>query len=405
MSNRTRKNAARSYLDTVLKQHEPFTKKAKRTYWKLMNTVRDRSVILKAIPSNRCCHRYDVRTLVFGCRRIASYPKQWIRPLETWQPEGDYAVAQFRSLMSHLFEEYPAPNHLALSWINLYYSFEPWYIELYLHMAKGLGIRQYSGSPLPLELNRSAAIWFNCSPDDLDPEFALEWSLVRSWGGDEKVARLFATECTFSLKKETARFWESAIRFLMKYMPITDQEVLEIILFLNQQKYEPAEDTWGRGGGAEPLQPGFSLKGRTLKSLRRHMIHWREELLAKRPELGTVTHDWQPMEVGSLQFQEDGTQWTIEELTNDKSLIIEGTVMQNCVGDYVRNCTLRQSSIWSMRAGRNGYRKRICTIEVSPDSRVVVQFKAKANSSPSDKCREVLKQWAEREGLVIGIYC
>ncbi len=53
---------------------------------------------------------------------------------------------QFRSLVSHLFDEFPVPTFMAPVWACA--ADKPWEIDMYLHLAAGRSVRQFE---LPLD--------------------------------------------------------------------------------------------------------------------------------------------------------------------------------------------------------------------------------------------------------------
>jgi hypothetical protein len=176
----------------------------------------------------------------------------------------------------------------------------------------------------------------------------------------------------------------------------------QIIEFIHQQRFEPAEYVWGHGAGSEPLQPNFEIRGRSLRSLRRHMSHWREEFLPRMQELPNRSAPvWPATGIGSFQYDDGCRSWTIEELLTGKALVIEGGVMHHCVASYIHFCVRRQTSIWSMKICEDEQSKRVLTIQVSPTSRTIVQAKGRKNAPPDDRSWAILQKWAEQERLVL----
>jgi hypothetical protein len=200
-------------------------------------------------------------------------------------------------------------------------------------------------------------------------------------------------------------FWETVIGFLMKNLPLSNKEILEIVWFIDQQRFRPAETVWGPGAGQQPLQPDFSLKGRSLMSLRRHMTNWRAEVQPRFPEPERVpeqessTHEWKKTEIQPFCHSVGDSLWTIEELLSDKELRVEGGIMEHCVATYIRACARRQTSIWSMKVQEGERRRRVLTIEVLPRTKTIWQSKGKRNSPPTDEAKTLLERWADQEGL------
>ncbi|WP_158261267.1 MULTISPECIES: PcfJ domain-containing protein [Pirellulaceae] len=300
--------------------------------------------------------------------------------------------------MKHLFERYPVPNFLAFAWMRP--QAKRWYHELYVHMAAGSGVRQFKEKP-GIPLTPAAAKYFLKAPDHLSPVEAMRWAQIRAFGGCKPLALELVRNTILKELTRDERFWETVIRFLIReklsYLP----EASMLVDFIDQQKYQPAEKVWGRGGGPLPLQPEFTMKGRTLRSLQRHMYNWRKELLLKQPSLAKRNFHWDAIEVQPMVHQDGNIRWLIFELLNDRALMLEGAAMDHCVGDYVEQCAERKSSIWSLRIHAKGCPKRMVTIEIDPERKAIVQANAKSNEDPSPAAKEILQRWATREGLAM----
>ena len=172
-----------------------------------------------------------------------------------------------------------------------------------------------------------------------------------------------------------------------------------MVWFIDKQRFRPADTVWGPGAGLQPLQPEFTLRGRSLMSLRRHMANCRTELLAKLPPLIPSTPGWERTNIGPFRQAQGDVLWTIDELLTDKELRVEGGIMQHCVATYIHDCARRRTSIWSMKVQQGERRKRLLTIEVAPRTRTIWQAKGRRNSPPNDLANEMLHRWAEQEGL------
>jgi hypothetical protein len=73
--------------------------------------------------------------------------------------------------------------------------------------------------------------------------------------------------------------------------------------------------------------------------------------------------------------------------------------MRHCVATYAESCARRRTSIWSMQMENQRGRHRVLTIEVDPIKRTVYQARRKCNCVPQPVEREIMEQWAAREGL------
>ena len=152
------------------------------------------------------------------------------------------------------------------------------------------------------------------------------------------LARLLMMSPSLVIPTEYEDFWESVIRYLIMNQPIPANEVSAIVWFIDQQRFRPAETVWGPGAGQVPLQPNFSLRCRSLMSLRRHMANWRTEFLAKLPPLIPSTPGWDGTDIQPFRYSQGERHWTIDELLTDNELRVEGGIMQHCVATYIHDC-------------------------------------------------------------------
>lgn len=336
------------------------------------------------------------RRIIGGMVRMARQWPSWVRPPEGWAAPPASPFVQFRSLAGHLFARYAVPNFMAAVWLGGDSEQASWQQGLFLHLGLGRSVRQYR---TPIRLTREMARYFMQAPDDLSVELALRWSQVRGLRGEDRLARAVLQTC---LAQPTADepFWESVVRFLVRNEPLSEEEARQIVEFLHRQRFQPAEVVWGRGAGPEPLQPEFSLRGRSLMSLRRHMVHWRDEVRPKPPSLSVQAESvWPRTGIGPFRSSVDGRLWTIDELLTGRELRAEGGIMRHCVATYIPQCARRRTSIWSMRVWEEDRQRRVLTIEVSPATRIIWQAKGKRNAAPDETARSVLLRWARQEGL------
>lgn len=396
----SRKQQMKQYVDEMLVCHQPCVRH-RRAYWNLIREVRTKSEILSVGFDPAIRKPEHLRVYIRALSYIGKYRTKWIRQPETWRPEKFPAEptsnrVALRSLMKHLFERYPVPDFLAYAWLRPHAK--RWIHDLYVHMAAGFGVRQFRGKP-GIALTPTAAKFFVKAPAHLAPVEAMRWAQIRGFGGGKPLANELVRNTLLKEPTRDERFWETVIRFLIREKPNYVPHASSLVDFVDQQKFQPAEKVWGRGGGPLPLQPDFSMKGRTLRSLQRHMSNWRQELLLKRPSLAKRNYHWDAIEVQPMVHQDGDVKWLIFELLNDRALMLEGAAMDHCVAEYVDECAQRKSSIWSLRIHAKGCPKRMVTIEVDPERKMIVQANAKSNEDPSPAAKEILQRWAMREGL------
>ncbi len=394
------RDSAKYWLDRHLRRSAKRVSRYKRQYWRLVHAVRSRSQLLTPTSVWDAYACAQATRVICACVRIAQHsdawhPDQWHRAPEQWCPPEGSAHAQLTSLVQHLFEMYPVPEFLTAIWWSE--RSEYWERDLYLHLARGAGVRRFQW-PFELRITKSIARWFVSAPPGMLPFQALRWAQVHALGGDDQLARIIATCTRLREPLDEEPFWETVLRFLIRNMPLSRIEIILIVIFIHCQRFQPGELIWGPGGGSEPLQPEFSLRGRTLMSLRRHMANWRDDVRPRLPP-PDQRKSWEPTTISGFEIAHDDEVWTIGELLTDRALFVEGNNMQHCVAEFIDECARRETSIWSMKVCREEIRRRVLTIEVDPESKIVKQAQGKRNSDPSPAARRILRQWAEQEQL------
>ncbi|WP_417385828.1 PcfJ domain-containing protein [Gimesia sp.] len=401
MTSQQRKHHAARRVDDLITQRADSLNGFRNDFWKLMHVIRARTDILspRRMVDNSVSVR-EVEQIVNACVRIACHRFSWKRSPFDWDVPASSPFVQLRSLVHHLFDDYPVPEFMTSVWWKAYP--QQWEIDLYLYLAIGKGVRQFAKhSPLPL--TRRMAALFMQAPDDLSPGAACRWSQVLALGGNERLARCLIDLPLLAEATSAEPFWETVIRFLIQYQPVSTVETAEIVKFIQDQRFEPAEQIWGCGAGSDPVQPDFSLRGRTLMSLRRHMANWRNDLIVKGYQppvsLDPLDKPWQSCCIDAFRLEQDGIAWSIEELLTPRALKQEGARMQHCVAEYISYCKNRISSIWSMRMHQGELRKRILTIEVIPETKTIYQARGKLNRAPTESDMKILIRWAAQTGL------
>ncbi|HEX5471094.1 MAG TPA: PcfJ domain-containing protein [Lacipirellulaceae bacterium] len=335
--------------------------------------------------------------ILAGLVEIARRRGGWLRPIHKWLPPQASQFVQFRSLVNHLFARYMVPNFMASVWLRPRPEAASW-LALFLHLGRGKSIRQFD---TPIRLTKRMARYFMLAPDDLSVEQALRWAQVRGLGGKAKLART-VVDTWLRVPTTDEPFCKTLIEFLVSNWPMSLDEVRQIIQFVHDQRFQPAETTWGLGAGPEPLQPDFVVRGLSLRSIRRRMAHWREEVIRMNPTL-VVQSDtiWPATDIGSFRYDDGDVLWTVEELLSGKALKVDGGIMDHCVATYIHACFRRWTSIWSLKAHEGERSRRILTIQVSPRTRRILQAKGRKNVAPDEQSWLVLKQWANQERLAL----
>lgn len=400
MTSQTQKHHASRGLDDLITQRAQKLKKHRKQFWKLIHLIRANTGLLSPCASSTYNNPSCAKRVVDACERMARRRHHWQRFPEAWSAPAASPFVQLRSLVQHLFDRYPVPNFMAPVWWSEKQNH--WELSLYLYLATGRSVRQFSGLK-HLPITKRMAALFMQAPDDLRPIETFRWAQILSLGGDARLARILINQTHLWAPTADEAYWQTVILFLIQNQPLSAAEIVEIVRFIHEQRYEPAEIVWGRGAGDDPVQPDFSLRGRTLMSLRRHQANWRSELIEKGfmppPHINPLDFPWAQSEIGSFHLDQEGTLWSIEELLTPRQLRTEGRIMQHCVTDYISACARRKTTIWSMKYKTGRRRRRTLTIEVLPKTKVILQASGKQNCTPGDDAKNILRRWAKQEGL------
>lgn len=141
--------------------------------------------------------------------------------------------------------------------------------------------------------------------------------------------------------------------------------------------------------------PSFSLKGRTLGSLRKLAEEWHRHSYSVRVR---TFETWLP-KFQLWEVREKRRLVRAIELTDNRALAHEGRVQRHCVFTYVRRCGLGLSRIISMRFfDAVGDLVDRITIEVDSKEGRVVQVRGRQNRRMTDEERVLVAKWSEENG-------
>ena len=341
-------------------------------------------------------------THIQGIAALANHHESWIRPLETWKVKKHNRDRQFSELARHLLAAYAVPSFMDSVWFNGNITHQDWF----KHIGTGQNIR--TAPDLPILLTKKMAHHFLKAPKDYTVAEALRWGQVHALGGDRYlVDALRQTRLTRTFSNDD--FWLNVIRFFTANPMLDVNHVNPIVDYIWHQRYENRRVFIERGVAREigPAQPNFSMNGRTPETLLRQVEAWHSEL-GRQVKGGDL--EWIRSGIGEFHFLEGSEAarnmrfWSIRELLSSDELIDEGRAMQHCVSTYAGSCHAGRSSIWTMEIEDENGRRKILTIEVAPRVKAIRQVRGKRNRSPTPKEKNLLRNWADQEGLSFGEY-
>ncbi|HTG43131.1 MAG TPA: PcfJ domain-containing protein, partial [Verrucomicrobiae bacterium] len=195
-------------------------------------------------------------------------------------------------------------------------------------------------------------------------------------------------------------FWRTVLGFFISNSDFPATQIGEAIEFIHAMRFGgeeiPSADRCHRRA---PICPDFRIEGRNTNSLLRLMHRWHLETADSQHPVTS----WPPSGIDPFRFldkREDGMdrEWSVVELCNSAALIAEGRAMSHCVATFIDKCRRRACSIWSLRLRIQDQEKRMATIEVAPNRRIV-QIKARCNTFAGDRSQDMILRWSELAGL------
>lgn len=338
--------------------------------------------------------------LVTALRRVAEWHIYWIKKPSEWKCKSYNARRQFSSLVRHLFSKYYVPVFMDEAWLNPQNRYQEWFIDI----GGGQNIRKSSG--IPVALTKMMAHHFLQAPNECTIVQAFRWGQVKGIGGSERLARaIMASRVGRQFGHD--EFWQTVIQFFVNNDGMLDMnQIAPIIDYIQNQKFEEGR-IFGAGGYqyVPPVQPNFSMKGRTVQALIAQTEAWHKLLTKVKDHKKTV---WESCGInGYEKIEGEGSScrvFNITELTNTKQLKEEGNAMHHCVYSYAGSCACGRTAIYSMTMTNSSGSERMLTIEVIPQTRTIIQARKKYNAACSALDSRIMHGWATKEGLKFASY-
>ncbi len=316
----------------------------------------------------------------------------WKAEPEDWEPRGKSTHTIFSSLVDHLIVEYPVPRFL----YGVFYHHNIWGYDgtlamFFAHLASGgSAYRHMKSGFMPVVMTRKMCHIFLNMPSGTFFFHAIRAAQVEALGGTRVLAEAICESSLGRGFKDDERFWLTVMRWFCEN-PIGDNaQIAPLIDYIAEMRRR------GRG---------YSMKGRTVRSLVRGMEAWHRELARAR---GVKAAVYVPsgLKAGSWKFKTDGddgantyTTWTMTEILSTAALAAEGRTMSHCVLMYAGSISRRKTSIWSLRC--DGIRR--LTVRVSSETKAVVEARGKCNRRATPAEMNKLNRWAQMNGLSIKI--
>lgn len=321
----------------------------------------------------------------------------WVRRIEDWIPKSNNAYKSFKSIIEHLFCEYPVPEFMLGCWKNKFGRDIDWF----LHLASGKSARELIKFPVPLT-KKLAHEFINTPYPGYTIDDAIRRAQILSLGGDYRFAdAILMSRLRHDYKNND--FWVSIFQYLINVDMLNMDEVGTILDYINEIKFvnKYGLDENGKRTYA-PVNQNFQVKGRRIDNLIRDVQEWHKEL-SKTGKL-KLNDAWTGTGIKPFIVEEGNPEksnykkYELSEITTSKELHNEGKKMHHCVFSYLSSCKNGNCSIFSLRL----WGESLATIEVR--GLKAVQIRAMYNKKPTDKEIKIIYDWSEKTGIQISEY-
>lgn len=330
-----------------------------------------------------------------------------VREAWTWRPQMKTRDAAKLRLAAarHLFARYPVATPLERIWLSAD-GLDAAEVKLrrrwYVAAARGESL--YKAGASTWLSRKEVHAFLNPLGGDLSFEEAFWQAIARGMTDDAGIALRIARSKIAGTPRLELAFWREVARFFCA----------------NAARVEEIDDLCDYLAARFAANRGYSIKGRTLASLRRQMGDWHRDLqmrarieAARQRALraagvkGPDTGRWAGSPLSDWTWQGPDKQaksrretFTMVQLVTTDDLLAEGRAMHHCVWTYAGKCIAGRASIWSLRRTVSGTRDRLLTIEV--DSRgYAVQVRGFANRLARPDETAVLARWAKARGVIL----
>jgi hypothetical protein len=331
-----------------------------------------------------------------------------IRAAEEWRPKmktrdpGKLLLAAAR----HLYARYTVPAHLEAIWLDRagltadeVLLRKRWFVAA----ARGDSLYKTEAGEW---LSRKEVHAFLTTGGDFNFEEAFWFAIARTYTDDPAIAGRIARTKIASTPRGQIAWWREVVRFFCA-QPTVREEIDDLCDFLAAAKRRDAQ---------------YSVKGRTLASLRRQMHDWHRDVAAierieqmrrraqgraalakNHPQGGRwegaslADWEWKP---SAQEATTKGERFVVRQLLTAEDLVYESRAMHHCVSTYAAKCISGNASIWVLRRATHNRIDRLLTIELDRQHRAI-QVRGFANRIAQPEERKILERWAKARNVML----
>lgn len=233
-------------------------------------------------------------------------------------------------------------------------------------------------------LSRQETHHFLTAPPEIESAGRAFWYAFARAEVDDRAAALRIAGSKLADFSAASSFWKEVARTFARHK-LTVREIDDLVDFLHAAKVE---------------DDSFSLKGRSIASLRRRMEEWHRALRKQRTICGG---GWPGRPIPDVDYKTGSEQkraiWRFRQIKTGNELFREGQRMRHCVASYKSRCIDGTLSIWSLTSEFPlGVVNKGATLEVRADGSIV-QCRGFANRPPYANEVAMAKRWADDYGL------
>lgn len=258
-----------------------------------------------------------------------------------------------------------------------------------VHLASGENFRKADN--LPFAMTKKMAhelgkLKFAGQGTHVTTSYPFIYAFVKGLGGTDDFFKLFYAVFR---NINDYDFQKSVVLFFARFPDLQAEEIRALLGYISHRRQED--------------EVPFSMKGRTLASLRRaanaYYIEQERQMRENSPYYQDLV--WKGVNYAPYTTDIHGVLHTITQLCSTKELVAEGANLSHCAASYTSKCAMGKCSIWSLRRQEEDATwTSLTTIEVNPQGQIV-QAKGRFNTRPEEVYIALLMTWAKQEGLEI----
>jgi len=312
---------------------------------------------------------------------ISAFGNKTARPIEAWVKDSLTADGQLASLIRHLFAKYDVPAFMEYVFAENSKIHMMWYVQL----SRGDSVQQLCA--FPAVFTKKMAHAFRETPYTVTIEQAIRRAQAIGFGADAAMVENITWSAAFDEIPDAA-FRAKVICFIAK------NAAQDANIAVLQQVIEYVAEMYRQGDS-------YNLKGRTWMSVSRMAADFAVEK-AKRLE-AEARNGWVPAGIGNYEAVEGNIIYRLVQLVNSEELYEEGYAMSHCVADYAYDCAEGSSAIFSLRKFTHGADDfdTLATLEVKPETRALLEAKARFNDCVSYEAEMHIMAWAKAQDLAV----